>query len=203
MMSLIRPGAPLSHTLQRGRATQGSRLRFPRVGDARSATASYPFLMLRCRHAAFTFVAAVFALGCGSAAAGSATSASAYQVRLNGICRTFTPTLKKLEADAAAAKRAGNADRISYDLGYGIALGLREDVALEAVSVPAAMQRAMSPILRLFKSVDSHARAFLLDAQANNLSEASVELKRLQTLSAPANRMLDRAGLADCGSGEN
>jgi hypothetical protein len=130
-------------------------------------------------------------------------SASAYRVRLNGICRAFTPTLKKLEADAAAAKRAGNADRIAYDLGYAIALGLREDVALEAVPVPAVMQREMAPILRLFKSVDSHARAFLLDAQADNLSEASAELKRVRALSAPANRMLDGAGLADCGSRQN
>lgn len=177
-----------------------SRLCLPRVGDARSAASAYLLLMLRCRRAAFIFVAAVFASACGSAAAGSPMSASAYQARVNGICQTFTPTLRQLEADAAAAKRAGNAHRIAYDLGYGIALGLREDAAVEAVPVPAAMQREMAPILRLLKGVDSHARAFLRDAQTNNLSEASAELKQIQTLSAPADRMLDRARLADCGS---
>lgn len=159
--------------------------------------------MLRCRRAAVVLVAAVFVSSCGSAAAGSAVSTSAYQVRLNGICRAFTPTLKRLEADAAAAKRAGDPHRIAFDLGYGVALGLREDAAIEALRVPAAMQREMAPILRLLKSVDSHASAFLRDAQANNLSAASAELKQIRTLSAPANRMLDGAGLADCGSRQN
>lgn len=65
--------------------------------------------------------------------------------------------------------------------------------------VPAGTQREMASILRLLKSVDSHASAFLRDAEANNLRGASAELKQLQMLSAPAKRMLDGAGLLASG----
>jgi hypothetical protein len=155
--------------------------------------------MPRRRRTALTlFALAVLA----SAVAGTATAASApaYKARVNGICRTYTPTLKKLEADSASAKRAGDVHRISYDLGYGVALALREDAAIEAVPVPATLNTQMTPILRLFRKVDTQARSFLRYAQANDLTAAMTQMKRIQTSSAPADAMLDRAGLADCGS---
>src|SRR5436309_1544793 len=109
-------------------------------------------------------VSALVAASCSFAATAHAMSAPAYRLRLNGICRSYTPKLRKVEADAAAAKQAGDVHQIFFDLGYGVALGLREDQAIEAVAVPAALQTQMAPIIRLFKSVDAHARAFLRDA---------------------------------------
>jgi hypothetical protein len=137
---------------------------------------------------------------CTFTAAAGATSPSAYRARVNSLCRTYTPTLQKVEADALAAKRANNVDRLFYDLGEAVALALREDHAIEAIQVPASLQTQMAPILRVFKRVDTHATRFLAAARANDLTSALAELKPIDSLSAPMNRLLDRAGLPDCGS---
>lgn len=137
---------------------------------------------------------------CSCAAAAGATSPAAYKVQVNALCRTYTPKLQRVEADALAAKRANNVHRLFYDLGYAVALALREDRAIEAIPVPAALQSQMGPILSAFKRVDTHATRFIADAQANDLNAALAELKPIDSLSAPMNRLLDRAGLPDCGS---
>jgi hypothetical protein len=137
---------------------------------------------------------------CFFAGTAGAASPSAYRARVNALCRTYTPTLQKVEADALAAKRANNVDRLFYDLGEAVALGLREDRAIEAIPVPAGLQAQMTPILRVFKRVDTHATRFIAAAHANDLTSALAELKPIDSLSAPMNRLLDRAGLPDCGS---
>jgi hypothetical protein len=155
--------------------------------------------MSRRRRTACVLMTAL--VGAGSFAAGAgATSPSAYRARVNALCRTYTPKLQQVEADALAAKRANNVHRLFYDLGYAVALALREDHAIEAIPVPAALQAQMGPILRVFRRVDGHATRFIADAQANDLNGALAELKPIDSLSAPTNRMLDRAGLPDCGS---
>jgi hypothetical protein len=139
-------------------------------------------------------------LGACSCAAADAASPSAYKAQVNALCRTYTPKLQQVEADALAAKRANNVHRLFYDLGYAVALALREDRAIEAMPVPGALQAQMRPILSAFKRVDTHATRFIADAQANDLNGALAELKPIDSLSAPMNRLLDRAGLPDCGS---
>lgn len=136
------------------------------------------------------------------ASASASGSASAYRQRVNSICRSYTPALKKVKADVAAAKQSGDAHRLAYDLGYSIALGLREDAAIEAVPVPAELRATMAPILRLFKTVDAHARAFLRYAAAGDVTAALGEISKIAKLARPMNGMLDRAGLRDCGSNQ-
>jgi hypothetical protein len=156
---------------------------------------------MRMPRAARVCAAVVCAFGLSALSASAAGgTASAYRAQLNGICRGYTPLMKKTEADAVAAKKAGNVHRVYYDLGFAVSLALREDAAIEAVQVPGTMQPQMAPILKIFRVIDGHARTFFADARKNDLKSAMAELTTIDKLSAPLNGMLDRAGLPDCGS---
>jgi len=123
----------------------------------------------------------VVCLGAGAlgVAAGLASSgqAAAYRNHVNGLCRSYTPTLKKIQADALAAKKAGNRRRISYDLG-------------------------LSLVLRLLKTIDGYLHRFFASVKAGDQTLAIVELQHISTLARPLNSMLDSAGLRDCGSNQ-
>ena len=132
--------------------------------------------------------------------AGAGASVATYRSNVNGICRGYTPQLKQVEADATAAERAKNVRKVFYDLGLSVALGLREDAAVEAVPVPAALSAQMAPILRRLRAIDGHGRTLLRDAQAGDLQGALSESATIGRIGQPLDGMLDRAGLADCGS---
>ena len=142
------------------------------------------------------------ALSAGASSA-ALSSAQVYRERVNGVCRGYTPPLKRVEADAARAKRAGDNQRVFFDLGLSITLALREDAAIEAVPVPAELSGQMQPILRRLKTIDGHARGFLTRAKAGDASGALAELTALGRLAQPLDAMLDRVGLRDCGSNQS
>jgi hypothetical protein len=160
---------------------------------------------VRYRYLGFTAVLIV-CLGAGAlgVAAGIASSgqAAAYRNHVNGLCRSYTPTLKKIQADATAAKKAGNHRRISYDLGLSLVLTMREDAAIERVPVPPELRRLMAPRLRLLRTIDGSLRRFFASAKAGDQTLAIVELQHISTLARPLNSMLDSAGLRDCGSNQ-
>jgi hypothetical protein len=160
---------------------------------------------VRCRYPGFTAVVIV-CLGAGalgvSAGLASSAQAAAYRNHVNSICRSYTPTLKKIQADATAAKKAGNHRQISYDLGLSLALTLHEDAAIEHVPVPPELRRLMAPRLRLLRTIDGYLRRFFASAKAGDQTLAIVELQHISTLARPLNSMLDSAGLRDCGSNQ-
>ena len=132
--------------------------------------------------------------------AASAATPAAYRAQVNGICRGYTPTVKKLETamDQAAAKK-------DYH-GYGVALGqllildLTQDRRVEAVAVPSALATQMAPILARMRRIDGHARLALQRAQQGDGAGLGTELTTIGTLAKPLNAALDKAGLRDCGS---
>ncbi|HEX6789041.1 MAG TPA: hypothetical protein VF091_07350 [Gaiellaceae bacterium] len=141
--------------------------------------------------------AVLIALAC---VASAAASVATYRAHVNGICRGYTPQLKQIEADAKAAERTKNVAKVYYELGAGIGLGLREDAAVEAVPVPTGLASQMTPILRQLRTIDGHGRRLLTLARAGNLQGVLTESATITTLGRPLDGMLDRAGLADCGS---
>jgi len=160
---------------------------------------------VRCRYLGFTAVLIV-CLGAGAlgVATGLASSgqAAAYRNHVNSLCRSYTPTLKKIQADATAAKKAGNHRRISYDLGLSLVLTLREDAAIERVPVPPELRRLMAPRLRLLRTIDGFLHRFFASVKAGDQTLAIVELQHISTLARPLNSILDSAGLRDCGSNQ-
>jgi hypothetical protein len=147
----------------------------------------------------FALIGLIALLAVGAA---SAATPAAYRAQLNGICRGYTPTVKKLETamNQAAAKKDYHA--------YGVALGellildLTQDRRVETVAVPSALKTQMTPILARMKKIDGHARQALLDAQKGNGTGLGAELTTIGTLAKPLNAQLDKAGLRDCGSNQ-
>src|SRR5438132_13633891 len=62
------------------------------------------------------------ALVAAAGAAAADVNFAAYKAHVNGICRSYTPKFKRLEADLAQAQRAGNSQ--SYAYGFRTILGL-------------------------------------------------------------------------------
>ena len=62
-------------------------------------------------------VTAAAALAATLGATAADANFAAYRTHVNAICRSYTPRFKRLEADMAKAKRAGNLHRYAYDFG--------------------------------------------------------------------------------------
>jgi hypothetical protein len=151
----------------------------------------------------FTAMSLVPALLFGTAAAASASTPAAYRAQLNGLCRSYTPKLKRLEANMAGAQRANDPHAYGVYLGRSIALALEEDGRIERTPVPAAMRAQMTPIVRDLKLADSHARLTIADALHGDAKAMLAELGKMAQLAPSLNRRLDRAGLRDCGSNQS
>lgn len=135
-------------------------------------------------------------------AAASASTPAAYRAQLNGICRSYTPRFKLFES--ALTKAEANKDGYAYGVALGklIVLGLRQDAQVEAVPVPPAFAVRMRPILTRFRRIDVHLRRAVLDASRGDGQGMVAEIKTVNTIGSPLNRMLDAAGLRDCGSNQ-
>jgi hypothetical protein len=140
-------------------------------------------------------------------AASNATAASAnltqYRAKVNALCRTYTPQLKRVEADMRAAQKAGNVQRAAFDVGVLIGASLAEGTRLERIPVPADARTVMARPLHLLRTVDAHARRLLQAATAGDQATTAAELKTIQRVAPPLNHAFDVAGLRDCGSNQD
>jgi hypothetical protein len=138
-----------------------------------------------------------------AAGAASAATPAAYRAHVNGICRGYTPTVKKLETvmTQAAAKK----DYRTYGIALGelLILNLTQDGRVEAVAVPPELRTQIAPIIVRLKKVDAHARLALQAARQGNATVMGAELTTIATLAKPLNGALDKAGLRDCGSNQS
>ena len=132
----------------------------------------------------------------------SAATPTAYRAQVNGICRGYTPTAKKL--GTAMKQAAAKKDYRAYGVALGelLILDLTQDRRIEAVAVPPALKTQMTPILARLKKIDGHARLALQRAQQGDAAAMGAELTTIATLAKPLNAQLDRAGLRDCGSNQ-
>jgi hypothetical protein len=146
-------------------------------------------------------LAIVVALLAASAAA--ASTPTQYRAKVNGICRGYTPKLKSLQTAMQKAEKAKDNTALGIALGKFLVYGLAQDVQVEAQPVPAALRARMAPILTLMRTIDSHVRAAIRDAEAGNGAGLSAELTKITTLAKPLNAKLDAAGLRDCGSNQS
>jgi hypothetical protein len=144
--------------------------------------------------------ALALALGLAAGATAASSDARAYRAHVNAICRAFTPRFKRAEADMAKAKRARNEHRYGYDLGYILALNLRQGVAIERTPIPSDAHARMAKPLRLLHRVDVQLRHVLAAVAAGDPGGFEVELMNLQQIATPLNREFDAVGLRDCGS---
>lgn len=149
-----------------------------------------------------TLALAVLAALCAAAAASAATPAAVYKTKVNGICSSYTPKFKKLEAAMAAAQKAQ--DMTAYGVAFGklLTTGLAQDAAIEKVPVPASLRSQMTPIIALLEKVDGYVRAALKSAGANDPVGMTVELTKVNPLADKLNKRFDAAGLRPCGSGQ-
>jgi hypothetical protein len=147
--------------------------------------------------------AAVIAmLGTAAIAAGASSTLAAYRSQVNGICASYTPQFKKVEADMARAKRTGNARQYAYDVGFALALTLKQGRRIEAMPVPADGRTAMASPLRLLHRVDLQLARVTAAAVAGDNAAFQIEGARLTMIAAPLNRTFDSVGLRACGSGQ-
>jgi hypothetical protein len=143
---------------------------------------------------------AVTALVVVASAAAAAATFAQYRAQVNGICRSYTPKFKKLEADMADAKRAGDVHRYAYDFGTILGLTLAQGVRVEKTPVPADGRARMAPTLRLLHAADAQLRRAIQAATAGDQNGFKTQLIKLAKVSAPLNRSFDSVGLQDCGS---
>jgi hypothetical protein len=136
------------------------------------------------------------------APAATASTPAEYRAKVNSICRTYTPTFKKLEATMTQAQKANNQQAYGVALGKLLVLGLVEDARIEKEAIPTALRAQMTPIFTRFKKIDVHVRAALAAAQASDPKAMSRQLKAAATIGEGINATLDAAGLRDCGSNQ-
>jgi len=151
----------------------------------------------------YAAVMVTVALGVVAPSAASAQSPAGYRAQLNGLCRAYTP---KFRADQKALQRATKArdwKAFGYALGHYLALALAQDRQIENTPVPSALRTQMTPILRLLRTVDGHARLALRKASMGDSRGMIAELDRIIQLARPLDGRLDRAGLRDCGSNQS
>jgi hypothetical protein len=133
-------------------------------------------------------------------ASATAATPTAYRAHVNAICAAYTPTVKQLARQLAAAEKAQDAHAYGIALGKLIALQLAEDRKVEAVPVPAALHVTMTRILTRMKQLDGHLRQSLTKALAGDNAGMVAELNLVSKLAKPLNGWLDAAGLRECGS---
>ena len=148
-------------------------------------------------------VGAALAIGAGAgrAAAAPATAAQ-YRSQVNALCRSYTPKFKQVEADMARAKAAGNSQRYLYDFGVIVGMGLAEGTRLERAPLPLTGAASFVKPLRLLHAVDVQLRKMLASLVARDSAALLSESAALSKIAAPLNRLLDGAGLRDCGSNQ-
>jgi hypothetical protein len=138
----------------------------------------------------------------GARAAAPATP-SAYRAYVNGVCRSYTPRISALETSMDKAQRAKDGHAFGVALGKLIVLTLAQDARVEKTPVPPPLRAQMAPILRKLRAADGHLRTALSNAVAGKPSAMLSELEETSRIAAPLNRLLDRAGLRDCGSNQS
>ncbi len=149
-----------------------------------------------------TALALAAALALVSASAAGA-NAAAYRAQVNAICRSYTPKLRTVAADMAAAQKAGDNKRWGYDVGYGLALALKEGLRVEHTPVPTDAKRQMVAPLRLLHTADVALQHALTAAVAGDTKTFTAEAAQVSKLSMPMNRAFDAVGLRDCGSNQS
>jgi hypothetical protein len=145
-------------------------------------------------------LATVVALVAATGAAAAAANFTQYRAHVNGICRSYTPKFKKLEADMTNAKRAGDVHRYAYDFGKILGMTLAQGVTVERTPVPADGRARMAPTLRLLHASDAQLRRAITAATSGDANAFKAELTKLAKVSAPLNHSFDSVGLQDCGS---
>lgn len=144
-------------------------------------------------------IAAVSAAGVVAATSNFAQ----YRTKVNALCRSYTPGIKRVEAAMTAAQKAGNNQKVAYELGVLIGISLAEGMRVEAIPVPADGRTRMAKPLRLLRSADAHARKMLTAAAAGDQATTVSELAALQRAADPLNHAFDAVGLRDCGSNQS
>jgi hypothetical protein len=142
-------------------------------------------------------------LAVAASAAAAATTPTQYKAKLNAICRSYTPKLKAQIAAEQKAEKAKNGTAAAHALGAFLGLGLRQDLTIEAVPVPAALKATMAPILATFKKIDGHVKAAVVAGIKGNEKAFTANMNAIQGLAKPLNAKLDAAGLKDCGSNQS
>jgi hypothetical protein len=132
----------------------------------------------------------------------AAATPAAYRTKVNGICRGYSPTLKKLATQVNHADAAKDYRTWGVAVSKWLTLDLTEDRGVEAVPVPAPLEAEMSPILVRMKKLDAHSRAALVDQKASKLQALVSELLTIGELRTPLSHALDAVGLKDCGSNQ-
>ena len=148
-------------------------------------------------------IAAVAGLVLAAAAAAATPGPAAYRSQLNALCRSYTPALKKANADLVKAEKAKNGPAAGVALGTLLRLDLAQDAKIESTPVPAALRAQMTPILSTLKTIDGHARAAIARAVAGDGAGMVAELDKISPLAKTLNKRLDAAGLRDCGSNQS
>lgn len=136
-----------------------------------------------------------------AAAGANAAPATEYKAKINGICRTYTPKFKRLEATMRVAQGAKNLPAYGVAFGKLLVTDLAQDAAIEKVFVPVALRPQMTPILALVKKIDGYVRHALKNPGVSDPVGMTVELTKVNPFADKLNKRFDAAGIRACGSG--
>ena len=146
-------------------------------------------------------LAALLAL-VSAATATAANTPTKYRNTMNAICRAYTPKLKGAEDTMARATTSQRKQNFEPAMRLYLGLALQQNHQLEAVRVPARLQKQMRPVLKLMRKVDPHLFTALQRSRAGDLKGTRSQLKTISKIAVPLNGRLDAAGLLDCGSNQ-
>ena len=127
---------------------------------------------------------------------------TSYRSHVNAICRGYTARFKPIEAAESRAQAAGDAQALSNALARLLIGDLAQHRDIERTPVPVAMRAQMAPIVRLFKRVDAHFQLAFTHAHNGDSKGWDAEILSGVKAGGGINRMLDHAGLRDCGSNQ-
>jgi hypothetical protein len=142
-----------------------------------------------------------FAIAVGVSAPGAAPATHAtYKERMNAICRTYTPTLHRVENDATRAEKAGDHKRWGRDVGMAVGISLLEIDRLLRVAVPQALEAEMARPIRLLRTTKVVGHSVLNSAHTTQAVLRALD--QFAQISTRLDRSLDEVGLRDCGSNQ-
>ena len=148
-------------------------------------------------------IAAVAGLVLAAAAGAATPGPAAYRSQLNALCRSYTPSLRKANADLVKTEKTKNDRAIDIALDTLIKLDLAQDAKIEGTPVPTALRTQMTPILSTLRVIDGHARSAIAKAVSGDGVGMAAELDKIGPLAKTLNKRLDAAGLRDCGSNQS
>ncbi len=149
-----------------------------------------------------TVIPALITVGIGliATACSSSPTIAAFTSQANGICRTYEPGLKDVEATIALSN-SGNEHQLESEFSTAVSRAEQGSAQLEALAQPDGEGPGLT---KAFDSANAQIRE-LKSLEAALMGESQSKIQSSETAieesEAPLNQQFDMLAVTDCGSG--